>query len=293
MDPLAVEVALLLAAGVVLSKAPKVVEAVNSLLFYATIPLSLAVSTARLSNTSMFSSALLVATVHMLATMAAAVALTRLAGVEEGPALVVLASLPNSVFIALPLASLLLGDSAYALPHAVAFNLVLVLLLAYLGYSGAGRVRRALVLYSLALALGFALNAAGIRDIAGRELEALSSLSSAANMLSFVVVGASIPNLRKLSRRTARGLAAVALFRYAISPTLLWVSLAALGRGLEPGFVKGAWLQSVMPPAVTCLVLVKAAGMDEELAAAAVAALSPISVALAIYGVGTMPGTFG
>ena len=290
---LAVEIACLLAAGIVLSKVRRVVEAINSLLFYATIPLSLVVSTARLGDVSMFASALLVASAHMLVTMAVAIAFTRLTGVEEGPVLVVLSSLPNSVFIALPLASAMLGDSMYALPHAVAFNLVLVLMLFYLSYSGSGRVRRALILYSAALAFGFALNAAGARSLAGRELETLSNLSSTANMLSFVVVGSSLSNLRKLSRRVARGLAVVAAFRYAVSPILLWASLATLGSGLALGFVKGAWLQSVMPPAVTCLVLVKAAGMDEELAVASVAALTPISVALAIYGVGTMPGTFG
>lgn len=280
------QVAALLVAGFLLSRvARSALEVVNQLLFYVTIPLSLVISLAKLGSLLYFAVTLAVATLHMAATLAVSIAVARSSGPRWGKEVVLLSSLPNSLFIALPLSAALLGDAAYAVPHAVASNFVLVALLAYFGTSGPSRVRRALALYAFSLTLGLALNAAGAYSMARGTFDWLNSAVSTANMLSFALVGASIGGLRELSRGSARGLALTAAIRYAASPALLAALLAAagaLGAEVGEGFVSGMQLQSLMPPAIMCIVVGRALRMDNGLIAAAIALLTPISVALAL-----------
>jgi len=288
----------LLLAGVALARLyPKPVDILNKLLFYGTLPLALTVSVVRIADLIAFSLAFGAALIHMAATMGAAIALAKLARLESGRELVTLSSLPNALFIGFPLAAALLGDSKYAVPHAVAFNAILVLLLAYLGSRGPRRVRAAVALYAASFIAGLVLNLAGAYRVAASFLDTLASIISTVNMLSFVVVGASLYPLR-VSRSTSRSIALVAAFRYLASPLMLLAALSAfsfLGLTLDSGFVAGSFLQSIMPPAVTCIVIGRELRMDESLIAAAIVTLTPASVILAVLlqGVGAIPGSFG
>ncbi|MCS7105464.1 MAG: hypothetical protein NZ954_07895 [Thermofilaceae archaeon] len=298
MYQLTLQVAVLLTIGYLLSRVwAKPVDTLNKFLFYITLPLSLTLSLAKIGNLSSFAASLALGLAHMLLTMLSSIALAHHLYSESKKELVTLSSLPNAIFIALPLATLLLGDSVYAIPHATVFNIILVLLLAYLGFSGSNSVRRTIALYTGALALGLLLNLTGAYRTARNLIDSTSNFTSTANTLSFIVVGASLSKL-KVSRRILKGLVFVAAARYILSPALLALALASMEAfqiSIEDGFVKGAILQSIMPPAVTCIVLGKALNMDEDLIATAIAVLSPVSVTLSllIYGVGTMPGSFG
>lgn len=298
MYQLAAQVVVLLAVGAALSKLwDRPIGLLNGLLFYVTLPLSLAASVIRLADLRVFALAFSVALAHMMATMAAAVALSKTARLGSGDELTLLSSLPNALFIGFPLAGALLGDSKYAVPHAVAFNAVLVALLAYLGHGGPRRIRFAVALYAASFAVGLTLNLAGAYRATPVVFDGIASLTSSVNMLSFAVVGASLTSLR-VSRSSTKGVALVAAFRYLVSPLLLAAALAAAGRvgaRIDAGFAAGALLQSIMPPAVTCIVVGRELKMDENLITAAIVILTPASVALALalQGVGAIPGSFG
>ncbi len=282
MLDLVAQVAALLAVGALASRRRRALAALNSALFYVTLPLSLLLSVARLSGLGAFAAALAAAVAQMYATMALAILASRLLRLTWAAELVTLASLPNAIFIGLPLVGALLGDPAYAAPHAVAFNAVLVALLAYLGRGGPRRVRAASALYFASFLAGLLLNLAGVRARAAPALDYAAGIVSRANMLSFVIVGAGLAGLR-VSRPVARRLAAVAAFRYLASPLTMAAALAALPAARADGrLALGGVLQSVMPPAVTCIVLARELGMDSELVTAGVALLSPASIALAV-----------
>jgi len=156
-----VEVATLLITGLILFRVSKrAIEILNKALFYAVIPLTMTTSIIRLAEPEIFAETLGLATLHMLATLAFSMIATRSLRLEKGEeaTIVTLSSLPNSIFLALPLSNILLGDAVYALPHAVAFNITVIALLAYLGYSGVGKVKVSIILYATALAVGALLH---------------------------------------------------------------------------------------------------------------------------------------
>ena len=99
------------------------------------------------------------------------------------------------------------------------------------------------------------------------------------------MVGASLNSLVKASRETLRSTLFVSMTRYLASTVLLTVILIAYvqfgGTLTRQSFIRGAYLQSIMPPAVTCIVLGKTFRLNEPLIASTIAVLSIISLLLA------------
>ena len=254
-------------------------------LFYFSIPLTIFFSTINAPNIPMLLIATVLAFIHMciVATLSFAIA-TKRGG--KWPSIAVLVSLPNSLFLAIPLSEAALGSAIPALPHAIAFNGVLVISTAWLSYltgrkRGVGTSSRALP-HVLAFMTALVLRVINVAPLL-LSIDAVHSLMLAINYLNlsaFTLIGAELAvagfSLRK-------EVLYVAILRYITSPIILAaILLIPIIPPLPTDVFLGMFMQSFMPPAVTCIVLSKIYNLDNELTALSIAILTPISTAIAL-----------
>ncbi len=255
------------------------------ILFYFSIPLTIFFSTISAPSIPVLLIATALAFIHMCAVTALSFAIAaKLRSVWLSIA--VLASLPNSLFLAIPLSEATLGSVFPVLPHAIAFNGVLVISIALLTYlaggeRGIGASLRALP-HILAFAIALILRILNIAPLllSIDAIHALKLAISYLNLSAFALIGAELA-LARISPR--REVLYVAMLRYIASPAILVAILSIpMLPPLPPNVSLGMTMQSFMPPAVTCIVLSKVYNLDSELVALTIAILTPISTAIAL-----------
>ncbi len=255
------------------------------ILFYFSIPLTIFLSTISAPDIPVLLIATALAFIHMLIVTAFSFAIAARLG-DTWLSIAVLASLPNSLFLAVPLSEAALGDVLPVLPHAIAFNGVLVISIALLTYlaggeRGVGASSRALP-HVLAFVAALALRVSGVAPLllSVEAVHMLKLATSYLNLSAFALIGAELAIARLAPRKEVLY---VAMLRYVASPAILLAILSIPTLPPLPhSILLGMAIQSFMPPAVTCIVISRVFNLDSELVALSMAILTPISTAIAL-----------
>ncbi len=280
-------VVVLCALGYVLRKRfdlDKLFECLTKVLFYFSIPITIFFSTLDAPRISALMQGVAAAFIHMtVLTIILFSIASRLRGSWIDVA--VLASLPNSLFLPTPLSEIVLGSALPILPHAVAFNAVLVVVLAILSMMlresmGVKLVAR-VVPYatSFAVALALRIYEPVLCSSLSQSLSPLATATNIINLTAFLIVGSEMSFVKSFSIR--REVIYVAIARYVASPAILLTTILLIP-GLSNDMVLGMVIQSVMPPAVTCIIVSRMYNLDTELTTLSIAFLTPVSTAIAL-----------
>jgi predicted permease len=287
-------------AGYLISKnvlGSRIIRVVNLFLFYVSIPLTIFLKVATIPSETVFLSLLIVGIVHMLIIFIIAYGVSKAFTINSLDAISVAISLslPNALFLAMPLALILFGDVGPVTPYGVAFNIVLplyVIISARVGSSG-GRGGGKLYTRSIPAILSFILGLLTrivIPSLASLELiELASSVITNTFYLSFLVIGESLKTMSKAAIKTYKHLIVISMMvKYLLSPALV----AALIRifqaviTIDRLFILGMVLQSIMPPAVTSVIIAKEFDLNYEIVSLLLVLLTPVSIALAFVLIG-------
>jgi len=263
------------------------VNALNIFLFYVTIPLIIFDIIYSEKHLTVFSLAISVSTIHMAVIFAASYWYMKMQRQDDRPRALAFAlslSMSNVAYLAIPLAITVFGDTRYILPYTIAFNIalpVVTFVLSYIGYEGINKSRSigkafvrtlpfilaialALVLRYLELDLGF--------------LAPVFDINTYFTFLSFILIGYEFAKfVRRFNKELLKVSLAALIIKYIVSPIamVLLVSVAEIDE-----YLRGLLLQSIMPPAVTNIVLAKMFKLDTEIVSLLIVLLTPISIGL-------------
>lgn len=296
-DPLIMVV--LTVAGFILSRwgsryGDILINAFNSYLFYIAVPIILVIKIGFTQISYIFAILILISSLHIVLMLVTSFLLFR---PFTEPITAFSASLsvamPNSAYLAIPLALILWGDSIYVLPYMIAFNIILPFLTMFLAYTTARRAGEKSVYFkSLPVLIAFAIALmARILYNTGygngnAVVNNIDSLVSYSFYLSFIVIGGSIGKLSmKALRNDIKIVVTSCIIKYILSPLLmLLISFLLLNNSNTSNnlYIHGLILQSIMPPAVINIVLGKVFHLNEELITILLILLTPISIALSL-----------
>lgn len=286
---------LLIIAGYVLALGgvSRVLSLVNNFLFYITLPGIIFLSIVRISSVEDFLIMLCVSLIHMSITFVVSYCGTRFVIKDMVTRLTMTTSLvlANSVFLAIPLATLMYGEPTTVLPYSIAFNIYLAPFIFFVTIKtgrmrgGGGNLSNYLKslphLMAFIIALTLRLTEPGL----GLKLDTAFTLLSYTNYSSFLIIGGQLARLRLdyLKRSLGRLLLPFTI-KYVISPIAaltLYVFAASFKQSLS-AFFPGLMIQSVMSPAVSTVVIAEVHKLESDFATLLIALMTPISIALAV-----------
>ena len=263
----------------------RVWHGVSLILFYFSIPLTIFFSTAEMLEIDTLLLAILLAFIHMVCVMAISFVLAaKLRGVWI--TIAVLGSLPNSLFLALPLSEVVLNNVHSVIPHAIAFNGVLIFTIAILerfidrrgGYNSVIRTLPYLLAFVLAMILRYLELTSQILSL--EVVTMVRHVVELVNLSAFMLLGAELEAIKAVLRKE---IVYVAILRYLVSPATLMAVLSIFPISLaSQTLILGMVIQSLMPPAIMCIPVSRLYNLDRELVALAIAILTPISTLIAM-----------
>uniref|UniRef100_A0A7C4FF24 AEC family transporter n=1 Tax=Ignisphaera aggregans TaxID=334771 RepID=A0A7C4FF24_9CREN len=271
----------------------RVVNAINYYLFYIAIPLTVFIKVGTMGSETDFLNALIVSQLHIIAMfiISYAVARTMCKDIVDRVSLTMSIAMSNTGFLAIPLAVALFGTAFHVIPYMVAFNITLPLLTLVLAKFYATRRGNATNIYVKALPVLSALLCATVFKqlelgfhLQG-ILQTVDAVLSASFYLSFVIVGCMLTQLRLSDvKKSAHAIAVSMLVKYLLSPIIILVLVHTLFRYMSTDFayMQGVLLQSLMPPAVTNIVLAKVFQLNENLVSLFILLLTPLSIVIAL-----------
>ncbi|MEM0212869.1 MAG: hypothetical protein QW348_01240 [Ignisphaera sp.] len=270
------------------------INASNSYLFYVAVPAILVIKIGFTQISYIFAILMLISSLHIILMLVTSFLLFRpLAEPITALSASLSLSMPNSAYLAIPLALILWGDSIYVLPYMIAFNIILPFLTMFLAYITARRMHEKSVYFkSLPVLIGFAL-ALIARILYDAEygdsttiVNCIDNLISYSFYLSFIVIGGSIGKLSmKVLKNDIKIVATSCIIKYILSPLLMLLLSFLLLNNFNTSnnlYIHGLILQSIMPPAVINIVLGKVFHLNEELITILLILLTPISIALSL-----------
>jgi predicted permease len=271
----------------------RVVNAINYYLFYIAIPLTVFIKVGTMGSETNFLNALIVSQLHIIVMfiISYAVARTMYKDNVDRVSLTMSIAMPNAGFLAIPLAVAMFGTAFHVIPYMVAFNITLPLLTLVLAKLYATRRGNATKIYVKALpALSALLCATVFKQLElgfclQGILQTVDAVLSASFYLSFVIVGYMLTQLRLCDiKKSAHAIAVSMLVKYLSSPIIILVLAHTLLRYMSTDFayMQGALLQSLMPPAVTNIVLAKVFQLNENLVSLFILLLTPLSIVIAL-----------
>lgn len=288
----------LLIAGYVLVrfKYGYVVDSISKFLLYVVIPINLALTLLTSKALSTYAKVTLGAIAHLAIVSVLALLIFPKLIRSDGKSLcssILLASLPNSIFLPVSMSVLIFGSAELVLHYSVAFSVVLALiaplvLATYGGYGGslsALSVLKKLLTFPPTAAFLVALALKAVMPDDPQQptyiLTLLKDYVSQVNLLGFMVMG------------SALGLVKLGVNKLAFSLVTTWRFLVSLVIGVSVAYllgISGLWflgvvIQSVMPPAVTNIILARTYRLNEELVSTAVITLTPISIVLTLIAI--------
>ncbi len=259
-------------------------EYLNWFLFYVVIPLTIFKSVAKTPNIPVVLALIAACCIHMVLCSAIALACCKRMEPRSRITIALLASLPNVVFLAFPLAIALLGSVAPVVPYAVSFNLLLPIYIAFLSRATgrSGKAKPKSYPHIAAFLVGLIVNYLGASSYVLEPLssELASTCLTVLNLSAFAVIGSELARVSKLDMPR---IGIVMILRLCIAPLLMTCILLSLTPFIRIPkiYALGTVMQSLMAPAVTNVILAKAFELDTVLASSAVATLTPISIAIA------------
>ncbi|MDK6027988.1 hypothetical protein QPL79_01230 [Ignisphaera sp. 4213-co] len=266
------------------------IDVLNKYLFYVAVPITIIMKIGFMHIDYQFALLIFISLLHIFLIFGISFSLIRLvAELIEAFSASLSLSMPNSGYLAIPLAIILWSNSIYVIPYMIAFNIVLPIITLFLAYITAKRgYDKKTYLKSIPVftALIVALTIKMFLDIGYNAIvETIDFVISQSFYLSFILIGEAMGKLTvKTFRKSTKIILISFLIKYVISP-LIAISLVhtILVKASENYlYVHGIILQSLMPPAVTNVILSKIFNLDDELVALLLVLLTPISIAISI-----------
>jgi predicted permease len=275
----------------------RIIRVVNLILFYVSIPLTVLIKVATIPSETVFLSLLIISIVHMLIIYIIAYGVSKAftANSLDAISTALSLSLPNGLFLAVPLALILFGDVVPVLPYGVATNIVLSLYAIMLARAGSSRGRGGGKLYTrsipitLSLILGLLLRITMPSLASLEQIKLVSSVITNSFYLSFLIIGESLKTMSRAAIKAYKHLVAISMIvKYLLSPALV-IALICVFQvviTIDRLFILGMIIQSIMPPAVVNLIFAKVFDLNYEIISLVLVLLTPISIAMAFVLVG-------
>jgi len=270
----------------------RLIDAVNLYLFYIAIPMATFIKVATVTSEAIFLLLTFLSMIHIFLVYVATYAIAKLfnASSTDAVSIALSLSLPNSLFLAIPLSLVLFGDVLPVLPYGVAYTIAVPIFIAMLtGTAPSSNSRKGLYMKSapalVALILGFVIRAVFNGFSLSMLVKPVDLVISNSFYSSFIVVGNALTvvrlaNIKSYVKCIGFSIPMKYLFSLILAVALLHIiqNLASIDRIHALGII----IQSVMPPAVVNLIFAKIFNLNYTLISTVLALLTPISVVVAI-----------
>lgn len=261
-----------------------VVNIINKSLFYIIIPIIIFNSIYGSEELYIFISTILTSAIHIFLVFVTAYIMYLVIGIKETKSILAFSisvAMPNAAYLAIPLSTIFFGDSKSVIPYTIAFNIILPIIIITLCciYSKWSNERNLVIAKSipfiLALLLAFILRNLDI-DITG--LYTLANIASLYTITSFILIGYELANSisKNIKQFTITLLLAIAI-RFIISPIIMIALVNFLN---VSNYLNGLMLQSIMPPAVTNIVIAKMFKLDTDIVSILISVMTPASIVI-------------
>jgi len=258
-------------------------------LFYIVIPLTVFFSTLRSPNIPILLISTVIAFIHLVIMLITSFSLVKLLpniSYIDRITIATLVSLPNSLFLAIPLSIILFNDALPVLPHAIAFNAILVLTILLLStITELHRKRidlRTVLPYLKAFLLGLLLKSITSAHLyCNTYIETIVKILNYINYSAFLVLGG---ELIVLKIKYMKEVLYIIPLKFFLSPLVLISILIPINTRIyiPINYIHGLLLQSLMPPAITNIVIAKIYKLNSPLTTLSIAFLTPLSIIIVL-----------
>ncbi|MEM2285811.1 MAG: AEC family transporter [Ignisphaera sp.] len=263
-------------------------DLVNKLLFYVVIPAIIFKAIYGSNDLENISSAIVTSGTHISLMFIISYITSYAIGIKnskELSAIMISLSMPNVGYLAIPLSVVLIGDSRYVVPYTIAFNIVLPLLILILSIfystnnsSKINLVKSVPFLFSLAVSLflKFLNIYIAVPQMIFRSIDIII-------LSSFVIIGYEFSKIViDTMKSSIKFVLLGVIMRYMVSPIVLILLILQNGLINNFNYYRGLMLQSVMPPAVSNIILAKVYNLKSEIVSILTVVLTPISITITI-----------
>ncbi|MEM1736826.1 MAG: hypothetical protein QXD57_02940 [Ignisphaera sp.] len=263
-------------------------DLVNKSLFYLVIPTIIFKAIYGSNDLESISLAIVISGIHILSMFLISYITSYLIGIknsDESLAITISLSMPNAGYLAIPLSVALIGDSRYVVPYTIAFNIALPLLILILSTfyntNNSGKInliKSVPFLFALTVSLLLKLFNVyiAIPQMIFRSIDTII-------MSSFMIIGyefskITIDTMKSSLKPVFLGI----IIRYIVSPIMLILLMLHNSLINNFNYYRGLMLQSVMPPAVSNIILAKVYNLKSEVVSILIVVLTPISIVITV-----------
>jgi predicted permease len=263
---------------------------INSSLFYLAVPITIFDAVYSEKNLLFFSSLIAASIAHMVLLFILSYVIVYMLNLKNTTrilALLLSAAMPNAGFVAIPLALMVFGDTKIIIPYTIAFNILVPIIVVTLGFlSGKNENRFNSIARSMYTSIPFLISfiSALVLNLMRLELSLVSTLLSIIKwytILSFLIIGYELAKVIEKTKIRNLGvfLGIIAFARYMFSPILILAMNLIIDFG---NYRRGLLLQSIMPPAITNIILAKKYDLDIDIVVLSIAVFTPLSIILSL-----------
>jgi predicted permease len=263
---------------------------INSSLFYLAVPITIFDAVYSEKNLLFFSSLIAASIAHMVLLFILSYVIVYMLNLKNTTrilALLLSAAMPNAGFVAIPLALMVFGDTRIIIPYTIAFNILVPIVVVTLGFlSGKNENRFNSIARSMYTSIPFLISfiSALVLNLMRLELSLVSTLLSIIKwytILSFLIIGYELAKVIEKTKIRNLGvfLGIIAFARYMFSPILILAMNLIIDFG---NYRRGLLLQSIMPPAITNIILAKKYDLDIDIVVLSIAVFTPLSIILSL-----------
>jgi predicted permease len=263
---------------------------INSSLFYLAVPITIFDAVYSEKNLLFFSSLIAASIAHMVLLFILSYVIVYMLNLKNTTrilALLLSAAMPNAGFVAIPLALMVFGDTKIIIPYTIAFNILVPIIVVTLGFlSGKNENRFNSIARSMYTSIPFLISfiSALVLNLMRLELSLVSTLLSIIKwytILSFLIIGYELAKVIEKTKIRNLGvfLGIIAFARYMFSPILILAMNLIINFG---NYRRGLLLQSIMPPAITNIILAKKYDLDIDIVVLSIAVFTPLSIILSL-----------
>jgi predicted permease len=263
---------------------------INSSLFYLAVPITIFDAVYSEKNLLFFSSLIAASIAHMILLFILSYVIVYMLNLKNTTrilALLLSAAMPNAGFVAIPLALMVFGDTKIIIPYTIAFNILVPIIVVTLGFlSGKNENRFNSIARSMYTSIPFLISfiSALVLNLMRLELSLVSTLLSIIKwytILSFLIIGYELAKVIEKTKIRNLGvfLGIIAFARYMFSPILILAMNLIIDFG---NYRRGLLLQSIMPPAITNIILAKKYDLDIDIVVLSIAVFTPLSIILSL-----------
>jgi len=263
---------------------------INSSLFYLAVPITIFDAVYSEKNLLFFSSLIAASIAHMVLLFILSYVIVYMLNLKNTTrilALLLSAAMPNAGFVAIPLALMVFGDTKIIIPYTIAFNILVPIVVVTLGFlSGKNENRFNSIARSMYTSIPFLISfiSALVLNLMRLELSLVSTLLSIIKwytILSFLIIGYELAKVIEKTKIRNLGvfLGIIAFARYMFSPILILAMNLIINFG---NYRRGLLLQSIMPPAITNIILAKKYDLDIDIVVLSIAVFTPLSIILSL-----------